>query len=551
MSLWKIAWRSIQQRSLASTLTAVSMGLGVMLVVAVLVVGYVIDNHFRTGAGMGYNLVIGKKGGEYQLVLNTVYYLGKPIENIPWSYYKEFLPAGKRGGDRDGKFAAHVEKVVPCNLGDYYEGYRVIGTTPAMFDELELVPGKPFEFAAGENFKQDEFFTGVVGATVAKETGLRVGDTFKPTHASEDGHEHEDEFTIVGILDRTGTPIDRALYINIEGFFLLEGHAMTEDLTKFGESEGAKGHSHDDSHEAEKRDADHKHDEDHKHEADDKHATEHKHEQAEKDEHDHAHDETKGAESHEHEHANKEAAKPHNHEHAHGAHDHAHNHGHSHSHGHDHSHDHGHHHHHDPLPEEQREVTAILVLTKSYEITDPRTGHTIVVPPESTASQIIKPINKDVVAQAVQPISVIYQFLSTFLKPLQWTLLALTVLIVIVAATSILVSIYNSMSERRREIAVMRALGAGRTTVMQIMLAESILLAVLGGLAGWAAGHGILALVSPWLTEKAGVGISAMHLAPGELWLVPGIIALASVVGFLPALTAYRTDVAEALTANP
>ncbi len=294
MSLWKIAWRSIQQRSLASTLTAVSMGLGVMLVVAVLVVGYVVDQHFRTGAGMGYNLVIGKKGGEYQLVLNTVYYLGKPIENIPWNYYKEFLPAEKRGGDRDGRFARHVEKAVPCNLGDYYEGYRVVGTTPAMFDELELVPGKPFEFAAGENFKQDEFFTGVIGATVASDTGLRVGDTFKPTHASEDGHVHDDQFTIVGILDRTGTPIDRALYINIEGFFLLEGHAMTEDLTKFGEATNAKAHTHDHSHDAD-----------------------HKHEHGEK--HDHAHDEKKDskAHDHEHDHAKESAAKPHNHEHNH------------------------------------------------------------------------------------------------------------------------------------------------------------------------------------------------------------------------------------------
>ncbi len=532
MSLWKIAWRSIQQRSLASTLTAVSMGLGVMLVVAVLVVGYVVDQHFRTGAGMGYNLVIGKKGGEYQLVLNTVYYLGKPIENIPWSYYKEFLPADKRGGDRDGRFARHVEKAVPCNLGDYYEGYRVIGTTPAMFDELELVPGKPFEFAAGENFKQDEFFTGVIGATVASETGLRVGDTFKPTHASEDGHQHDDQFTIVGILNRTGTPIDRALYINIEGFFLLEGHAMTEDLTKLGETSSDKKHTHDHTH-----------------------GEYHKHEHGEKHDHDHAHDEKESSKAHDHkhDHSKEDSAKPHNHEHdhahghKHGAHDHAH----GHSHGHDHSHHHGHDHHHEPLPEEQREVTAVLVLTKSYEITDPRTGNTMVIPPESTATQIIKPINKDVVAQAVQPISVIYQFLSTFLQPLQWTLLALTVLIVMVAAMSILVSIYNSMAERRHEIAVMRALGAGRGTVMQIMLAESILLAVVGGLLGWIAGHAILALVSPWLTVKAGVSISAWHLAPGELWLVPGIIALAALVGFLPAMSAYRTDVAKALTANP
>jgi len=511
MSLWKIAWRSIQQRSLASTLTAVSMALGVMLVVAVMVVGHVVDNWFKTGAGLGYNLVVGKKGSSLQLIMNTVYYLDRPIENIPWSYYQEFLPAAKRADEKAGKFAPWVDKAVPVNLGDYYLGYRVIGTTPEMFGALELTPGQAFEFAAGENFSKDDYFSGVIGATVAQQTGMRVGDTFSPTHSAPDGHVHDEKFTVTGILERTGTPIDRAVYVNIEGFFLLAGHAMKGDPTQPGTAGPAQKHDHD-----------HEHAKEDKQREDDEHAGElksgaHKHD-----------DESSGKDKHAH------------------AHNHDNDHGHKHDHGHDHSH-----HHHEPLPEEQREVTAILVLTKSTPFIDSTTGEVRELPPEFTAMSIVKPINKDVVAQAVQPISVITEFLSSILRPLRVLLLVLTVLIVVISGISIMVSIYNSMAERRHEIAVMRALGAGRITVMRIMLLESLLLALGGGLVGWLLCHSILSALTPWLNQWTGVAFTAFHFTGGELLLIPGIIVLASLVGFLPAWSAYRTDVAKALTANP
>ena len=99
MSLWKIAWRSMQQRALASTLTGLSMALGVALVVSVLVVYGVISTSFTKGA-QGFDMIVGAKGGKLQLVLNTVYHLSTPVENIPWSYYKKFITAGP------GKFAA-------------------------------------------------------------------------------------------------------------------------------------------------------------------------------------------------------------------------------------------------------------------------------------------------------------------------------------------------------------------------------------------------------------------------------------------------------------
>ncbi len=172
MSLWKIAWRSIQQRALASTLTGVSMGLGVALVVAVLVLRSAISDSFQNNAALGYNLIVGAKGGKLQLVLNTVYYLSSPVENIPYSYYKEFT---------QGKFKPYVAKAIPCCLGDYYDKYRVVGTTPEMFS-LEPGGGRSYQCAQGQIFAPDDYFAAVIGSTVAQDLGLKVGSEFRPTH---------------------------------------------------------------------------------------------------------------------------------------------------------------------------------------------------------------------------------------------------------------------------------------------------------------------------------------------------------------------------------
>jgi len=478
MSLWKIAWRSIQQRALASTLTSVSMGLGVALVVAVLVVHAAVTESFRHGAGLGYDMIVGAKGGKLQLVLNTVYYLSSPVENIPYSYYKEFT---------EGKFKPYVEKAVPCCLGDYFEDYRVVGTTAEMFT-LKPPHGQPYTCAQGEIFHPDDFFAAVIGSTVARKTGLTVGSKFQPTHGAPDGHQH-DPFTVVGVLRPTGTPNDRALFINIEGFYLLDNHAKEPP-----EPEAHADHDHDHA-----ADADHEH-ADHEHAAGPAGSVL-------ADDHDHA------AEPADHDHADQDA----------------------HEHGHD------EHHHHKPLPENQREVTAILVLTASQP------G----IPPGLSAQPLVKQINKGSVAQVVLPIREISTLLELFVAPLELLLLGLTVLIVAVAGVGILVSIYNSMSERRREIAVIRALGASRGAVMLIVLLESILLALAGGVLGWLLGHALLAALGPWIALETGVSIAFWQAAVLELVIIPGLVVLAAVVGFLPALVAYRTDVAKALVAAP
>ena len=504
MSLWKMAWRSIQQRSLASTLTAFSMALGVTMVVAVLVISAVVAESFRNNSSLGYNIVISAKGGKLQAVLNTVYYLSSPVENVPYSFYKEF---------KEGQFAPWVEHAIPVCLGDYLGDFRVIGTTPAMFNDLQYAGGKKYEFAQGRNFKQNEFFGGVVGSRVAHELSLKVGDKFEPSHGVPDGHKH-DPFIVKGVLAPTGTPNDRAVFVNMEGFYLLEGHAKPEKKTEKAKASAGDDHHHDEHHAHENKAAhDKEHEEKHCEKGHDAEHSKHDHHDA-----DHADDD----------HGNAHAKHDH-HEHKHAKHDH-----------HDHAGD-EHHHEHKPLPESQREVTAILVALKSFA------G----APPELYAQQLVQTVNEGSVGQAILPVKEITMLFDDLVWPVQVVLIVMTVLIVIVSGVGILVSIYNSMSDRRHEIAVMRALGAGRGTVMLIVLLESILLSLGGGLAGWLLGHALTVALNPWITPHTGVSMGLFQLVPYELYIIPGLILLASLVGYLPAMTAYRTDVAKALSATP
>ena len=143
-------------------------------------------------------------------------------------------------------------------------------------------------------------------------------------------------------------------------------------------------------------------------------------------------------------------------------------------------------------------MTALLVLTSSPTVTP---GLTNV-------------INEGTVAQAVLPVAEIVGLFELFVRPVQTLLLVLTGMICVVSGVSILVSIYNSMSDRRHEIAVMRALGASRNTVMTIILLESIMLSLGGGIAGWIAGHTLNVAASGKIEQETGVSIGFFDVAP-------------------------------------
>ncbi len=466
MNLWKIAWRSMEQRALASWLTAISVSFGVALIVTVLVVHQVVDRSFRRGA-QGYDLIIGAKGSALQLVLDTVFYLGQPVDLIPWSYYREFT---------EGRFVPAVRVAIPICTGHDYKGFRCVATIPDMFERLTYLDNREFTFWKGRNFYLENYFEAVAGYIAARKLKLDIGQEIRPTGYGEGGKsQHEDEpFTIVGILAPTGTPIDRAIFLNLEGFFRCEAHQLgpsyEEQLLR--ESEFRVVEHTDTS----------------------AHPTPCVQEN----------DSVNGAAE------PPSAASDHTAE---------------------------------AVPivaekEEKRRLSAILVVSDIEN--NPQ-----------LAMALPRVVNEEPFAQAVAPARVIAELFDGVVGNVQKVLLILAVLVVVVAGIGITVSIYNSMSERRHEIAVMRALGASRGTVMAIIIVESILLSLGGGALGVIVGHTLVGILSPTIAEHTGVIVSALDFQLTELILIPGLVALATAVGYLPALTAYRTDVAKALIAAP
>ena len=182
-------------------------------------------------------------------------------------------------------------------------------------------------------------------------------------------------------------------------------------------------------------------------------------------------------------------------------------------------------------PDSMKEVTAIYIRTKST----------------FNAISIQSQLKSGSKAMAVNPILPIQRLMTGVVGNVRNALMVLTAMIIAVSGISIFVSIYNSMSDRRREIGIMRALGAQRTAVFSIVLAESTVLCVGGGLIGWLFGHGISIAFAPYVSARTGLLLTPWALNPWEFVLFPVLLLLGALVGFLPALTAYRTDVADAL----
>ena len=453
MNLFQIAWRNIRYRSLASILTIVSMALGVGLCVLVLSISGVLNTSLQRNSNVGYNLIVGSKGAATQLVFNTVFYLDKPIENLPYDFYLEFLTAEQRNelvrkvtgesspDQKAGRYSMFVAGgfAIPVAMGDYIEQFRLVSTTPDYFEKLRYgeAADQEYRFAAGRNFKEKSeehgFFEAVIGSQVASALNLGLGDKIYASHGPG-GFAHTDPFTVVGILAPTGTPNDRAAFANLEGFFLLEGHVKPKRDDQTGI-------------------------------------------QLEED----------PAEL-----AKIEAAER--------------------------------------LPLERREVTAILVRTSPFGV------------------NLDRSINKSPRAQAVSPIQVITQLLELFVRPVQRLLLLLTLLVVLVSAISILVSIYNSMNERTRDIAVMRALGASRDQVMLVIFGESLLITLIGAVLGVLAGKGVATALSPYVESYTGIRIPFFAINwPYEPLIIAGLIFLGTLAGLIPAVAAYRTNVAKHL----
>ena len=207
-----VALRYLRGRLVASVLTAVSVALGVSLVVASVLLTRGIKEAFLEGT-TDYNLVVGAKGSAAQLVLNVVFRLDSALPNILLPTYE--------GLEEDRR----VEVAVPVAMGDAYQGFRYVATTPAYFAAFPW-RRKRFTVAPGRLFRDDPAarpsYEAVLGAEAARRTGLRVGDRF---YEGEEMAAYP--LTVVGILRSTRSADDRAIFLSLPSYWGMNEIART------------------------------------------------------------------------------------------------------------------------------------------------------------------------------------------------------------------------------------------------------------------------------------------------------------------------------------
>lgn len=406
--------RSLRQHLFSTAITIGSVALASGLVMSVFAIEAQTREAFA-GGEMGFDAVLGARGSQLQLVLNTVFHLETSPGNIPWSMYTQVRD--KTPG---------VKLAIPYATGDNYFGFRIVGTTPEIFTEFEYQRGKTFQVQAGGNFFDESRAEAVVGSYVAQQTGLKVGDTFNPYHglAFDELAKHEDEYTVVGIMEPTNSPSDRVIWIPIEGIFRMGGHYLRGTGEIYQAQAGQS------------------------------------------------------------------------------------------------------------IPDEHKEVSAVMI-----KFANPMAGFTL--------DQTINKQGK--VATLAFPIGRVMAELFDRLGWMSRVLVLVAYLVVLVSAGAILASIYNTINERRREFAILRALGARRRTVFSAIVLEAASIALIGSVLGLLVYGVVLAVAAYIVQQQTGVVLAVVQMHPA-LWLTPlGMTVLGALAGIVPAFKAYATDVAENL----
>ncbi len=422
MYLLQLAWRSLRARLTISLLTVASIALSVALLVGI--------EHLRVGvresfAGTikGTDLIVGARGGTTQVLLSTVFGMATPSGSVSWPTYE--------------RWKAHpaVAWTIPYALGDSHRGFRVIGTTGEFFERYRF-RDRTVTFAEGRAPATDREVA--IGYEVAQRLRYALGAEVPLAHgiAEVSFAEHDvHPFTVVGIIDRTSTPIDRALYTTLEGLVAMHekeearGGSLMLGPPPTPPAEGAAAHDH-------------------------------------------------------------------------GTHD-------------------------------QAPITAFLVGTKNRfetlqlqrEMNEDRQEPLTAIIPGVALAQLW-----DVVGNAEQALRLVSFF----------TLL--------VGLIGMCVALYASLESRRREMAVLRAIGAGPRSISTLLIAESALLAFTGAVAGVLLVYLGFALAAGPVEARFGFALALTP--PGRTeWMFIGLVLLAgSLVGIIPAWKAYRSALVDGLS---
>lgn len=415
MTVLSLARRSLWNRRGTAALVVCSVALSVALLLGV--------ERLRTEAResfantlSGVDLIVGARSGPINLLLYSVFRLGDPVNNVSWASYE--------------RIAEHpqVAWTVPLSLGDSLRGFPVLGTTQAYFTHYRYGRDQSLSLARGEIF--DGIFDAVLGAEVARRLGYDLGDEIVLAHGTGAVSltKHDDKpFRVVGVLERTGTPVDNTVHISLEGMEAIHvdwrGGAPIPGLSISAERVQSM----------------------------------------------------------------------------------------------------------DLTPDS---ITAVMVGLTSRR----------------AVFQVQRQINtdRDEALMAIMP-GLTLQQLWDLMRVGENALLAVSALVMLVALTVMLTALLTGLNERRREMALLRALGARPWQIFALIIGESLLLSILGALLGVVLLQGLALGASGWLSGQLGLTVTLWPPTLHEMKILAILFAGGILVGLWPAWRAYRNALTDGM----
>ncbi len=411
----KLAWKSLINRKATAILTIMTVAISVVLLLGVERIRTQAKDSFANTIS-GTDLIVGGRSGQVNLLLYSVFRIGNATNNIDWKSYQEF--AHHRA----------VDWAIPISLGDSHKGFRVMGTNHSYFEHYKYGSKQPLTFSEGKEF--NGLFETVLGSDVAKQLGYNIGSEIIIAHGISDvGFSRHDNlpFKVVGILEPTGTPVDKTVHVSLEAIEAI--HVGWESGARLGPTPKAE--------DLKSRDF------------------------------------------------------------------------------------------------QPKQITAMLVGLKSRIQTFALQRQINTYPKEPLS--------------AIMPGVALHE-LWGMMSVAEQALMAVSGFVVVAGLLGMLSSLLTSLQERRREMAILRAMGARPRHVFSLLISEASLLTFAGIITGVAGLYSILALLQPIIQQSYGIHLTLTALSPYE-WMLLGLVQCAGIViGFIPAFRAYRQSLSDGMT---
>tara|TARA_B110000211_G_scaffold5284_1_gene5795 strand:+ start:497 stop:1747 length:1251 start_codon:yes stop_codon:yes gene_type:complete len=411
--IFRLALASLAARALTVAMTIIAIALSVALFLGV--------EKVRTGAKAsfadtisGTDLIVGARSGSVQLLLYSVFRIGNATNNLTWKSYQDIAAR------------TEVDWIVPISLGDSHRQFRVMGTTPAFFDHYKYRSGKSLAMRDGAIIS--DLFDAVVGADVATTLGYNIGDPIVVAHGLASFIKHEDQpFRVSGILEKTGTPVDRTVIVSVQAIEAIHVDWQT-GAQRPGNSTPA------------------------------------------------------------------DAIRQ--------------------------------------MELEPQAITAALVGVKSRL--------KVFGLQRSINEYTQEPLLAILPGVALQELWQIVGIAET-------ALIGVSIMVVVTALIGMMATIFSSLNERRREMAIFRAMGARPRVVLGLLVLEAVLMAAFGAILGLALLYLGLFVGQPLIDSALGLWLPIEAPTLRELWAMFSVVVSGAIVSMVPALRAYRMSLADGM----